>query len=59
MKNPCKDCDRRHPGCHARCRDYGEWRIEHDAMVKAKHEESELYKDSVRRARYYHKYNKK
>lgn len=25
-KGPCKDCDKRHVGCHARCDDYLEWR---------------------------------
>lgn len=24
--NPCKDCEERYQGCHARCEMYAEWR---------------------------------
>lgn len=27
---PCKDCERRHPGCHGECPEYGEWKRLHD-----------------------------
>lgn len=32
---PCKDCERRHIGCHAQCDDYKAWREEQDRKVEA------------------------
>lgn len=31
---PCKDCNRRGPGCHARCKDYMAWKEEHEAELE-------------------------
>lgn len=31
---PCKDCNRRGPGCHASCGDYLEWKNEHGAETE-------------------------
>lgn len=28
--SPCKDCERRSPGCHDHCDDYKEWKAELD-----------------------------
>lgn len=27
----CKDCDKRHLGCHDECRDYQDSKVKHDA----------------------------
>lgn len=56
---PCKDCEIRHSGCHARCRDYGRWKIEHEAQIDARHEERNMSLDYVRRRFYYFKYHRK
>ena len=29
MNQPCKDCEKRHVGCHGKCNDYKEWHKEH------------------------------
>lgn len=35
MKNaPCKDCEKRELGCHARCEDYKEYRKQQDALIE-------------------------
>lgn len=26
--SPCFGCEKRHPGCHGGCKDYGEWKAE-------------------------------
>ena len=31
MKNPCKNCEERHQGCHAGCERYAAWKAEYDA----------------------------
>lgn len=36
MTAPCKDCDRRHPGCHSECEDYKTFRAEQDKVIEAK-----------------------
>lgn len=33
---PCKRCDSRYAGCHAKCPEYKEWRAEFDKEKKAK-----------------------
>ena len=33
---PCKRCDSRCTGCHAKCDEYKEWRAEFDKAKKAK-----------------------
>lgn len=56
---PCKDCEIRHPGCHARCSDYGRWKIAHEEELEALRDERNMSLDYVRRRFYYFKYNKK
>lgn len=35
MTAPCKDCDKRHSGCHSQCEKYRDWRKKmDDAMEK-------------------------
>ncbi len=29
-KAPCKDCEKRHPGCHGECEAYAEFQKQHD-----------------------------
>lgn len=38
--NPCRHCvtPKRHPGCHAECPEYAEWRANYND-VKARHDE--------------------
>ena len=37
MRNaPCKDCDRRHPNCHAECASYIAYSKERQEMLKAR-----------------------
>ena len=36
MTAPCKDCDRRHTGCHSECDDYKMFRAEQDKVIEAK-----------------------
>lgn len=31
---PCKGCDSRYAGCHAKCPEYKEWRAEFDRVKK-------------------------
>ena len=39
----CKDCDKRHPGCHSRCESYQAFRKERNEMLDKMHK----YKDSI------------
>lgn len=39
MKAPCRDCDRRHIGCHTICTEYKAWRREQDKIIEAKAKE--------------------
>lgn len=32
MKNPCHNCQKRYPGCHASCEDYKSWKSQWDEM---------------------------
>ena len=50
MKNPCRGCDLRKPGCHATCEDYIAWKKEYDARQAKVRAEKEL-KWSVDEAR--------
>ena len=34
MKSPCKDCDRRYPGCHDHCEDFKAFRAEVERVKK-------------------------
>ena len=38
---PCKDCDKRHRGCHDTCSDYKEWKKLNTARVE--YEKKEIY----------------
>ena len=52
MTAPCRDCERREPGCHGSCPDYKGWREEMDrsmeARQKAREAEPMLCKQVVR-----------
>lgn len=43
MDNPCKNCSRRHIGCHSSCMSYGKWKDERDAMRKQRIKEYNDY----------------
>lgn len=32
MENPCHNCPKRYPGCHASCEDYKSWKAQWDEM---------------------------
>ncbi len=42
-RNPCKQCDRRVPGCHASCDAYKDWRRKLDERNAAVREEKDAY----------------
>ncbi len=44
MKNPCKDCPDRYPGCHAKCERYKSWKKEWDELK----EKERIYNDMHR-----------
>lgn len=44
MKNPCKDCPDRYPGCHAKCEKYKAWKKEWDEIK----EKERIYNDMQR-----------
>ncbi len=33
-RSPCKDCERRHPGCHSECEDYRKMKEEREEIRK-------------------------
>lgn len=39
---PCKNCDERRVGCHAVCRKYTAWKVDHEAFMKKVHMEKML-----------------
>ena len=39
---PCKDCEKRTPGCHSTCEEYIQFRKERDEMLNKKREESRI-----------------
>lgn len=43
----CKDCDKRHPGCHAECETYKQdkaaWDEKREAQLKERHIAGRLY----------------
>ena len=46
--SPCKNCvDKRHPGCHAKCKDYAEWKAD-DAAEKESRRKAKDAEDLVR-----------
>ena len=42
-RNPCKQCDRRAPGCHGGCDAYKDWRKELDERNAAVKESKDAY----------------
>lgn len=41
-KRPCYQCEKRHPCCHASCRDYLDWKEERDAAKEAQRKAQEV-----------------
>ena len=41
MTAPCRDCERREPGCHGSCPDYKSWREEMDRQAEIRNKERE------------------
>lgn len=39
---PCKNCEKRYPGCHDKCCDYQEARKKQDEVLKAIKEKSDV-----------------
>jgi len=44
MKNPCKDCPNRYPGCHSKCERYKAWKQEWDKLK----EKERIYNEQQR-----------
>jgi len=44
MKNPCKDCPNRYPGCHSKCEQYKAWKQEWDKLK----EKERIYNEQQR-----------
>ena len=42
MKNSCKGCPKRHPGCHSDCESYAQYRKKIDAWNEHKEKERKL-----------------
>lgn len=43
-KNPCKDCEKRHVGCHGTCDDYKSWSLkEQTYKLEMRKKESPRY----------------
>ena len=43
VRNPCKDCDRRYPGCHDHFPDLAEWVAEHERVREKERKYRELW----------------
>ena len=52
MINPCKGCRKRHAGCHARCREYGDWKLKHDDAEAARKAEKESWPHTQKKRQY-------
>lgn len=52
-KSPCKDCEYRLPGCHAKCEMYKHWRTKYDESHtgNADFEADDFLRGSYQRAR--------
>lgn len=46
MKNPCKNCESRHIGCHGTCTEYGQFRACVDS-INAQQEYERMHSTSV------------
>ena len=40
QKTACKDCEKRHVGCHATCDEYKQFKKEREEILNRMHEES-------------------
>ena len=45
-KAPCKDCERRHLGCHSECPEYIEFSRERNEMLNKRHQEYRILYDN-------------
>lgn len=47
IQSPCKDCQKRHAGCHSECKEYAEYKAEHEKrkaeVEQKKRDESALW----------------
>lgn len=62
MKAPCKDCERRHPGCHSKCEEYQTFRKANEEMHERVYQEKRLMTDneiSRRKTRIYYNWLKR
>jgi len=43
MINPCRNCNKRHIGCHSKCKEYIDWKAEWDKRkeLERKYKEKE------------------
>lgn len=53
---PCKNCDERRVGCHAVCKKYTAWQVDHEALNKKIHMEKMMdgRSDWIRSGTLYH-----
>ena len=53
---PCKNCDERRVGCHAVCKRYIAWQVDHEALLKKMHMEKMMdgKSDWIRSGTLYH-----
>ena len=57
MKAPCKDCEKRYPGCHAKCEEYQAFHKANEEMNEKVYQEKRLMTDNAfahRRAKLYY-----
>lgn len=49
MENPCHNCPKRYPGCHASCNDYKSWKVNWDEMRERERKRKSGYRTPRRR----------
>ena len=54
MKCPCRYCEKRYVGCHAKCLDYQEWNSENERL-KNKHKEDRYIDNLLKEEKLMHK----
>ena len=54
MKCPCRYCEKRYVGCHAKCLDYQEWNSENEKL-KNKHKEERHIDNLLKEEKVMHK----
>ena len=54
MKCPCRYCEKRHIGCHAKCSDYQEWNNENERL-RNKHREERHIDNLLKEEKVMHK----